>query len=104
MAEIIWTDDIFDNSLAAIYQITIGTHKYIGSTKRNPKIRISEHLYLLEHGKHYNKKLQACYDAHDSAKFYILEYTSEIKIWEREQWYVDHVHPDLNIIQKIAKY
>lgn len=50
--------NILDLLFPVIYKITIGTHQYIGSTKRCAKVRIQEHIRLLIHGKHYNSIMQ----------------------------------------------
>jgi len=73
--------------------------KYIGSSKHVYKRRNS-HFNELKRGKHKNIKLQRSYDKHgrDKFVFYIIEVIdSEIKLIEREQFYIDKIKPEYNI-------
>lgn len=104
MINISWKDDIFDITFPAIYEIFIGEHVYVGSTKRNGKARIKEHIKLLKAGTHYNKTMQSCFNEVGFARFMILEYPEENQVVEREQFWIDTLSPDINIIQNVANY
>ena len=104
MIQINWRDDYYDRNFSAIYEIRIGEHVYIGSTKRNAKIRIREHINLLNKNKHYNKKMQNWFNEIKIATFYILEYPNSELIVKREQFWINKKHPDINIIQNVANY
>lgn len=45
-------------SSSGVYELIIGEHCYVGSTKRCIKTRIQEHINLLKNNKHYNKNMQ----------------------------------------------
>jgi hypothetical protein len=52
-----------------IYEITIDSYKYVGSTKQLPSRRKNQHLRLLKTNKHFNPFLQIVYN-----KYNILNY------------------------------
>ena len=104
MIEIVWEADYYDKAFPAIYEICIGAHTYIGSTKRNAKTRITEHIRLLKQNRHYNKKMQTWFNEIQSANFYIIEYPNWENIVDREQFWINQKQPDINIIQNVANY
>jgi hypothetical protein len=60
------------SSMAAVYRIEIGPFFYIGSSsKLGP--RRSDHLRMLKEGAHPNHKLQAAWNAHQSAEVIVLQ-------------------------------
>lgn len=104
MIDISWKDDYYDRAFPAIYKIYIGEHIYIGSTKRNAKSRISEHIRLLKQNKHYNHKMQDWFNEIKIASFYVIEYPKLDEVIEREQFWINKLKPDINIIQNVANY
>ena len=80
---ILYNFDILDLLFPVIYKITIGTHLYIGSTKRCAKVRIQEHMRLLFKGIHYNKRMQNWYNELHCLKVEILEYPIEEDVCNR---------------------
>ena len=104
MIDISWKDDYYDRAFPAIYKIYIGEHIYIGYTKRNARDRISEHIRLLKQNKHYNHKMQDWFNEIKIASFYIIEYPKVENIVEREQFWINKLKPDINIIQNVANY
>jgi group I intron endonuclease len=80
----------------------IGTSdSYIGSTKNLEK-RFKDHLYRLRVNTHPNKNLQCGWDKFGDCYFQIriLEYCSEDKLLEREQYYMDLLNPTYNIAKE----
>lgn len=90
---------------SGIYKITIDSHIYIGSTKREIKIRIKEHLRALRNNAHYNSLMQYCYNTtNNMIQIDVLEWCNSTDIWKREQYWIDRIKPDLNIIKHVARY
>jgi len=96
--------NILDLLFPVIYKITIGTHQYIGSTKRCAKVRIQEHIRLLIHGKHYNSIMQNWFSSLNTIKIEVIEYVTRDDVCAREQYWIDRINPDINIIRKVARY
>lgn len=84
-----------------IYQITNQQNKtfYIGSTARSFSTRHSEHWSKLRKNQHPNAKLQNAWNKYGEAAFtfHIVEYVDSAHVVEREQFYLDHMKPPLNI-------
>jgi group I intron endonuclease len=75
--------------------------KYVGSTTRISR-RKNEHLYSLRKGTHHSPELQKDYNRYgeDSFLFEIVEKVktfSESELLEREQAWIDFVHPEYNL-------
>lgn len=64
--------------------------KYIGQSK-NLKKRISDHLYELRNGKHFNDHLQHSWDKHGQKNFniYVICYCTEKELDKKEIYYID---------------
>lgn len=90
-------------SLKGVYQIgnDINEYVYIGSSK-DLFHRMSTHLSLLKHGCNKNPNLQAFYNENGIKHIVIkvLEYCSESKLKEREQYYMDNAKYLYNVVQK----
>lgn len=84
--------------------IVIDTHFYIGSTSRPLKDRLSEHKRLLSKDKHYNKRMQMWFNINNSFTIKILEETTRFSLCEKEQYWINLLHPDINILNKVAVY
>jgi len=85
-----------------IYQITniINSKIYLGSAKYFAG-RKGNHYYKLRNNKHHNKHLQNSYNKYgDVFKFEIIEYCSSENLVEREQYYIDTLNPDYNILKE----
>lgn len=97
----------------AIYKIeNIQTHEiYLGATK-NAQNRKRGHFYDLRNRRHRNPKLQADFDASggdlNSFDFVVLEYLddslSDTEILNREQAWMDFLHPAYNSRNALPKY
>ena len=96
--------NILDLLFPVIYKITIGTHQYIGSTKRCAKVRIKEHIRLLIKGKHYNSIMQNWFSELNMIKVDVLEYVIHEDVCDREQYWINKINPDINIIKNVARY
>ncbi len=72
--------------------------RYIGSSN-NIRKRLWKHRSLLRHCKHENDKLQNSWNKHgeDCFEFSILETCAMEFLLEREQYYLDTLHPEYNI-------
>ena len=81
-------------NLSGVYEISIGSNIYIGSSKNLYK-RYIEHLRLCKRNMHYNALLQDAYNKIQSSNFKVLEFCNNTK--EREQYYMDMLLPELNI-------
>lgn len=81
-----------------LYNIFTG-RKYIGSS-RNLRHRKISHFSGLRNGTHENYKVQMEWDTYgmDGFRWEILEHCPEDKLVEREQWWLDSLKPELNIL------
>jgi len=72
---------------------------YVGSTHRHFGNRFRQHKYHLRRGDHHSPKLQAVWDKYGEAAFLFepMIICSD-NILEREQWALDHLEPELNIV------
>lgn len=76
--------------------------KYIGSSK-NLYERIQVHLSSLKRGSHFNNYLQNSFNKYkkDNFIYIILEYCDIKELKKREQFYIDNLNPDYNIIKDV---
>lgn len=83
---------------SGIYKISLNGKEYIGSAK-NIKDRIRRHLGELRHNKHGNKRLQHAYNKYGENGFCYttLELVETGDLIQREQYYLDALHPYYNI-------
>lgn len=88
------------NKKSGIYKFTIRKHTYIGSSK-NLYNRLKDHLNSLKWGRHHNSTFQNCYNKYgiDAVEYEILELCEQIKLLERESYYINLYTPDINQIQ-----
>ena len=85
-----------------VYKITntINNKIYIGSAKYFAR-RKGEHYYMWRNNNHSNQHLQNSYSKYgDVFKFEILEYCKPENLVEKEQYYIDTLKPDYNILKK----
>lgn len=82
-----------------VYKLQIHNHIYIGSSINLQK-RLSKHLWELKNNKHFNRKLQNCYNKYGKHELYfeILETCTQEVLLEREAFYITNEHADVNII------
>lgn len=75
---------------------------YVGSTK-GIKSRWAHHTSILLSNKHHSSKLQKAWNKYgqESFVFFILEHCNEIDLIKKEQFYLDSLNPNYNIL-KIA--
>lgn len=96
------TDDL--QGVCGIYKIInlINNKFYIGSSK-NLKVRLWKHRSLLRHNKHYNLHLQNSWNKYgeDNFDYCIVETCDEEHQYEREQFYINTLHPEYNIAEKV---
>lgn len=73
---------------------------YIGSTK-NMRRRLWKHRALLRHNKHHNPHLQNSWNKYgeDNFDYCILELCDVNCQYEREQFYINSLHPEYNIAE-----
>lgn len=94
------TDKTFKSG---VYKITNIVNKkcYVGSTTGLLKNRYSDHNTKLKHNKHKNLHLQNSYNKYgkENFEFSLLELCDVTKTLEREQYHIDTLHPEYNIIQ-----
>lgn len=71
--------------------------RYIGSTT-NLYIRLHQHKSYLLRNCHQNKRLQNSWNRYgkECFNYYILEFCDVDKLTEREQFYIDTLHPEFN--------
>lgn len=75
---------------------------YIGSAV-NIEYRFARHKRLLKAQNHFNKYLQNAWnkDGENSFKLQILEKCLKEKLPEKEQYYIDILNPDYNIVKNV---
>lgn len=87
--------------MIGIYSITCSKNNcmYIGSSN-NIKRRWTYHRYLLKHNKHTNSKIQNYYNKYglEAFVFSVLEECSIDVLLEREQFYLDTLKPEFNLV------
>ncbi len=96
------TDDL--QGVCGIYKIInlINNKFYIGSSK-NLRVRLWKHRALLRHNKHYNPHLQNSWNKYgeDNFDYCIVETCDEEHQYEKEQFYINTLHPEYNIAEKV---
>lgn len=77
--------------------------RYIGSSK-NIYNRIHEHIHNLNNNKAHNKHFQASWNKYGEELFMytVLEYCNEKIRFEREQYYIDVIHPEYNLTSHVT--
>lgn len=89
-------------NICGVYKLVnlINGKFYIGSTK-NMRKRLWKHRALLRHNKHNNPHLQNSWNKYGENNFdyCILETCNEQNQYEREQFYIDTLHPEYNIAE-----
>lgn len=83
--------------LSGIYRFDIGKHFYIGSAKVL-KRRWKEHVTSFKSSKHHSSFAQRAFDKYKSIVFSIIELCNEDNIIQKEQYWIDTLTPDLNMI------
>lgn len=90
---------------SGVYQIKniINNKIYIGSTKNLTKRKIL-HFYQLNNNKHHNQYLQNSFNKYgkDSFIFEIIEYCSKKDLFKKEQYYIDTLMPEYNILKIVG--
>lgn len=85
-----------------IYKITniINNKVYIGSSI-HIEVRWKEHIKRLEMCQHINKHLQSSWDLYKKRNFNfeIIEKCEEFQLLNREQFWIDVLHPEYNILK-----
>jgi group I intron endonuclease len=88
---------------SGIYQIvnTVNGHKYVGSAKKLSN-RKNVHVCELRNKQHGNGHLQRAWDKYGEKcfEFSVLEICDINLLIEREQYYIDTLHPEYNISPK----
>ena len=76
--------------------------RYIGSSK-NLYNRLNDHLSLLRTNKSHNKHLQSSWNKNgeDNFIYSVLELCEEEIRFEREQYYIDIIHPEFNFSEQV---
>lgn len=85
--------------VSGIYKITnLVTNKYYIGSASCLNTRISKHKSLLIKNKHYNKHLQSSFNKYtiENFKIEILEICEKERLINREQYYIDLMHPHYN--------
>lgn len=89
-----------DRSSNGVYQIQIGDHIYIGSaaSKLGFRVRWNRHISDMNNGVHHSIVLQRCFNKYKEAEFTILEVCDSADCIAREQFYINTLKPDMNIL------
>lgn len=76
--------------------------RYVGSSI-NIYNRLHEHVHNLKNNKAHNKHLQASWNKYgeDNFIYNVLEFCSEDLQFEREQYYIDLIHPEYNLTYNV---
>lgn len=88
---------------SGIYHFCVGSHNYIGSSIDVRK-RLRTHIWAMQNKKHRNRIIQNCYNKYSLDNFYfeIVEYCDKEARIKREKYYIDLLHPDLNVTDPIS--
>lgn len=88
---------------SGIYHFCVGRHHYIGSSV-NVRARLKNHIWSMENNRHRNRIIQNCYNKYSLKEFYfeVIEYCSKDQRIEREKYYIDKLHPDLNVTDPVS--
>ena len=78
--------------------------RYVGSSK-NIHSRLMKHRSLLRNNKHENKLLQNTWNKHSEESFecFVLEYVEENFLQEREQFYIDSLKSEYNLMRDVIR-
>ena len=85
---------------SGVYAIinTINGHQYIGSSSNLHK-RYCKHIWELNKNRHHSERLQRAWSKYGEKNFnfIVLEYCLISDLIQREQFYIDRLHPEYNI-------
>ena len=89
------------NEKSGIYMLinSENNKRYVGSSK-NLYDRLHQHFHNLKYNKHHSLHLQASYNKYGESNFEyeILEFCDLENLYEREQYYLDTLRPEFNIL------
>ena len=87
---------------SGVYKITnkINNKIYVGSSV-NIKARWDDHIKMLTNSRHHNKHLQSSFNKHklENFDFIILEICNKEELIIKEQFYIDTLKPEYNILK-----
>lgn len=87
------------NEKSGIYMLinSENNKRYVGSSK-NLYDRLHQHFHNLKYNKHHSLHLQASYNKYGESNFEyeVLEFCDLENLYEREQYYLDILHPEYN--------
>jgi len=90
---------ILTQKISGVYQITntINGKRYVGSAV-DVKKRWREHINCFQRGVHHSNHLQSAWNKYgaDCFRFSIIEQCEKNLLIEREQYYIDTLHPEYN--------
>lgn len=96
-----------ETSKPGIYKITnqINGKTYVGSSK-DMYMRCANHLSTLKFRRHRNEYLQRSVDKYgiDNFEFVVLEFCPEEQLINREQYWIDYLNPDYNLIRDVVRH
>lgn len=83
---------------------TFNNKRYVGSSI-NLHMRLQRHRSMLRKNYHQNRKLQNSWNKHSEERFdcYILEYCPEDLLIVREQYYIDNLKPEYNLVLEVER-
>lgn len=90
------------SSKTGVYLIIINNHFYVGSSsnkKDGLRGRLCQHKRALENNKHHSIILQNCFNKYKEVTFKILEFCDKEDCIKREQYWIDLLNPDTNILR-----
>lgn len=92
------------SGIYCIFNIVSG-NKYIGSSN-NIYERWNDHFRDLLKNKHCNQYLQNAWNKYgkDSFMFEVLEYCNLEVLYQREQYFIDTMNPEYNIVRKVVDH
>lgn len=82
-----------------VYKITIQNHVYIGSAAISFRKRWRQHQLDFIRDIHHSRFAQNAFNKYGIATFEIMELCPRELCIEREQWWIDTLKPDLNILK-----
>lgn len=90
------------SKLHGVYKIEINNHIYIGSCaniRDGFRGRFNAHKRLMLKNKHHSKILQNCFNKYKEAIFSIIEICDKEFCISREQYWIDTLKPDMNVLK-----